>query len=155
MAYVDLNPIRADIANTPEASEFTSIHQRIQELSSVSSRIEMGKDSASVRAVPLLRFADEQGSSPAIPFSVHEYLALVDWTGRAVRQDKRGTIDSHLPSIANRLGINSDAWHRAMRPRGNVFGRAMDRLDHLRLHARTLGQSWVRGVSQAVEMCRS
>jgi hypothetical protein len=36
-----------------------------------------------------------------------------------------------------------------MRPRGNVFGRAMGKLDHLRLHAKTLGHSWVRGLRQA------
>jgi hypothetical protein len=36
-----------------------------------------------------------------------------------------------------------------MRPRGNVFGRAMGPLSQLRLHAQTLGQAWVRGLSQA------
>lgn len=78
-----------------------------------------------------------------------DYLQLVDWTGRCVRTDKRGSIAQDLPSIAVRLGIDSEAWQRAMRPHGNVFGRAMGKLDHLRLHASTLGQSWVRGLANA------
>jgi hypothetical protein len=39
-----------------------------------------------------------------------------------------------------------------LQPRGNVFGRALGRLDHLRLHAKTLGQSWVRGLQRAERM---
>jgi hypothetical protein len=148
MAYVDLNPIRAGIAKTPEASEFTSIYQRIQQIAPHTDPGRMHSKARVTDAAPsLLAFADEPGASPALPFSLHEYLALVDWTGRAVREDKRGAIDPHLPSIAYRLGIEPDAWRRAMRPRGNVFGRAMGKLDVLRLHARTLGQSWVQGLS--------
>ena len=30
MAYVDLNPVRAGIVDTPEASDYTSIQERIQ-----------------------------------------------------------------------------------------------------------------------------
>ncbi|WHI45957.1 hypothetical protein ACJJIW_11675 [Microbulbifer sp. JMSA004] len=30
MAYVDLNPIRADIGKTPEDSDYTSIQQRVR-----------------------------------------------------------------------------------------------------------------------------
>jgi len=32
-----------------------------------------------------------------IPFGFEDYLALVDWTGRIMRSDKRGHIDNNLP----------------------------------------------------------
>jgi hypothetical protein len=80
---------------------------------------------------------------------LQDYLQLVDWTGRAVRDDKRGQIDASLPPITKRLNIDPRAWKAAMQPRGNVFGRALGRLDHLRLHAQTLKQSWVSGLKRA------
>ena len=84
-----------------------------------------------------------------IESALEHYLQLVDWTGRSIRSDKRGSIDEQLLPIMKRLGIDDEAWRLAMRPRGNVFGRAMGRLDRLRLHAKTLGQSWVRGLGSA------
>ena len=54
-----------------------------------------------------------------------------------------------------RLNIDMEAWQLAMQPHGNVFGRAMGRLSYLRLHAKTLGQSWVRGLGQAERLYAS
>jgi hypothetical protein len=54
-----------------------------------------------------------------------------------------------VPAIVDRLHLNPQAWRLAMRPRGNIFGRALGRLGRMELHARTLGQSWVRGLKQA------
>ena len=68
-----------------------------------------------------------------------DYLTLVDWSGRAVRSDKRSAIASDLPPILRLLNIDAAAWKMAMRPRGNVFGQALGQLDHLRLHAKPLG----------------
>jgi hypothetical protein len=113
----------------------------------VSGKSEEGEPSAPT-CIPLRAFACS-GESSAIPYAFADYLELVDWTGRCVRADKRGFISDHLPPIARRLGIDAEAWQRAMRPRGNVFGRAMGRLDHLRLHAKTLGQSWIGSMHAA------
>jgi hypothetical protein len=103
--------------------------------------------------VPLLHFKDaaEKGS-PSVPFSLFDYVALVDWTGRVRREDKRGAIDKALPPILERLSIDSQAWQAAMQSRGNVFGRALGKLDHLRLHTNTLGQRWIKGLREAERM---
>jgi hypothetical protein len=138
MTYVDLNPIRAGIAATPEESDFTSIHQRICELRRLQEEKE-AEDAAAEVKIHLRAFSSADVPLSTIPYRFDDYLDLVDWTGRTIRSDKRGSIDERLPPIVQRLNINPDAWHRSMQRHGNVFGRAMGRLDHLRLHASTLG----------------
>jgi REP element-mobilizing transposase RayT len=153
MAYVDLNPVRAGIAATPEDSEFASIYARIQAL----------RRSASNSGVPsvapndlLLRFRDQApGENASIPLRLDEYLELVDWSGRIVRSDKPGAIDHHAPPILARLNIDADVWRNAMGVRGNVFGRALGRLDRLRLHAKALCQSRIKGLTQAERLYSS
>jgi REP element-mobilizing transposase RayT len=144
MDYVDLNPIRAGIAKTPEDSEFTSIYDRIKRVHFPSE----GQRSPS-SSLPLRPFSDENKGKHSIPFALRDYLPLVDWSGRAIRAGKRGFIDAGQPPILKRLNIDSESWEILMSRGGTVFGRAMGRLDTMRLHAATMGQSWVRGVRKA------
>lgn len=154
MVYVDLNPIRAGIADKPEESEFTSIHERIAALQRSASLSSNRFRRVNLKC--LLAFRDQaEAHAPSIPMRFHDYLRLVDWTGRMVRTDKSGAIDDEIPSIVNRLSIDPDGWKIAMRVRGNVFGRALGRLDHLRLHAKALGQSRVQGLTQARRLFRA
>jgi hypothetical protein len=50
-------------------------------------------------------------SQTGILFTFQDYLELVDWTGRIIRKDKRGFIDTALPPILNRLQITQEQWH--------------------------------------------
>ncbi|MGH8178370.1 MAG: transposase [Steroidobacter sp.] len=152
MVYVDLNPIRAVIATTPEDSPFTSIYARIEALKNkgASAQAVSTMPKSVSAAPPLLDFRPSENVN-AIPFTLRDYLELADWTGRVVRTDKRGAIDRALPAIMQSLALDEDAWRLSMRPRGNVFGRALGQLDHMRLHARTLGQSWIKGVGRATK----
>lgn len=99
MAYVDLNPIRANMAKTPEASKHTSVHKRIALLN---------KNQASPDC--LEKFVGVKQDTIGIPFKLQEYLELVDWTGRIIRPDKRGTISQSTPPILERLGLQNNAW---------------------------------------------
>ena len=121
MAYVDLNPIRAGIASTPEDSEFTSIYNRIKEMRTSASDVR-----SSTSTIPLRHFSDEgQDAKASIPYALRDYLALVDWSGRAIRAGKRGFIAADLPPILKRLSIDAEAWELLISRRGVIFGRAM------------------------------
>jgi REP element-mobilizing transposase RayT len=117
MAYVDLNPIRAAIATTPETSDYTSIQERIQPRFSltdaIKTNIELGGcERLSVPLKPLLPFDGNitQAHQAGISFHYPDYLELVDWTGRATREDKRGAIPSSTPPILERLNIKVTSW---------------------------------------------
>lgn len=45
-----------------------------------------------------------------LPFQLFDYLELVDMTGRIIREDKRGAIDTSLLPILQRLNISSENW---------------------------------------------
>ena len=105
MAYVDLNPIRASMADTPETSEFTSIKDRIEQINSSSSVTQ------SCHLQPFV--GDERFDMPAgIPFKLKDYLELIDWTGRTIKDNKRGSINSELPAILIRLQIQPKQWKK-------------------------------------------
>jgi hypothetical protein len=44
--------------------------------------------------VPLMPFDATARTPWAVPFAFEDYLELVDWTGRALRSDKRGRIEA-------------------------------------------------------------
>jgi REP element-mobilizing transposase RayT len=117
MAYVDLNPVRAGMADTLEASSHTSIRERLQpefdKQQAIDDQTECG-DLLDFKTPlkPLLTFENRlvNESQTGILFNFEEYLALVDWTGRIIRSDKRGYIDNALPPILARLQITADQW---------------------------------------------
>ena len=100
MAYVDLNPIRAKIANKPETSKHTSIKRRIDS----AKKNQPAKDLAQFVGNP--REPMPQG----LPFELMGYIELVDWTGQILRKNKRGCIPEELPPILDRIGIEPENW---------------------------------------------
>ena len=110
MAYVDLNPIRAGIAATPEHSDFTSVQQRIVELLDAHLPLAPQPKPQPQPTCALLPFKGGADHGDGIPMTLADYLDLVDWSGRAVRVDARGTISLRTPPILHRLGIAPTAF---------------------------------------------
>ena len=128
MVYVDLNPIRAGIAKTPETSDFTSVKERVadrqssQAVSAVDAqdaRIEHGPQAGWLAPVPLdpprkkvrEKLSPRRASNKGcLAMSLDQYLQLLDWTGRQWRSDKRGSLPKGLDPMLERLQCSSETW---------------------------------------------
>lgn len=117
MAYVDLNPVRAGIADTPETSNYTSIRERIApkfDLSiAVAEQVSQGALNVfSCKLKPLLPLSTSTTDSAlhCIDIELIHYLELLDWTGRSIRKDKRGYISEYNLPILKRLSIKQESW---------------------------------------------
>ena len=100
MVYVDLNPIRAGMAQTPEESVHTSVRARTN---IVQHSDDVGNDK------PMAPLAASIQSALTV-VTTTQYLELVDWTGRALHPGKTGVIDTDAPPIIRRLGLQPTQW---------------------------------------------
>jgi hypothetical protein len=119
MAYVDLNPVRADMCSTPEESDYTSIKERIASSFDLAKAIDdkIKRQRLQRFDLPLKPLAPFEGNVTSreqigILFSLKDYLQLVDATGRMIRTDKRGAITIDLPPILEGLSTNQQQWQQ-------------------------------------------
>lgn len=102
MAYVDLNPVRACLANTPESSAHTSIQKRI--------------NAAKLNRQPaqLLPFTGNPCNTmpDGLPFQLQDYIELVELSGRYLHPNKKGRIDDSASPILTRVGLAHTDWNK-------------------------------------------
>ena len=164
MAYVDLNPVRAKIADRPERSAFTGVRQRIRarqrhrigqraralpakERAAVLEKASMVAPPASpeseVWLAPVARCTVGEPPSRA-QVTVDDYLALVDLTGRALRAGKRGAIPPDLAPILARLDVKVEDWIATMTGWRSMLGGAVGHVASRAAEAGRRGVQWVR-----------
>jgi REP element-mobilizing transposase RayT len=152
--YIDLNPLAAGIAKTPEDSPHTSIRQRVNHVrqtgafetlqiaaraKSVAAAIIEGEIEQSHWLCPL---QDRSGHGTVregmlTGFSLSGYLDLVDWTARVCRTGKARMSDK-VAGIMDRLGTMAESWRARMqqllgktRLLGNYFSTRRDILQEV------------------------
>jgi len=102
MAYVDLNPVRAKAASTPESKQPKVLARFIGGMSKYKSK--------------------------GIPFELKSYLLLVEQTGRSISADKPGYIEHNLPPILERLNFEPEKWLTVTTQFENLFHGAVGRM---------------------------
>lgn len=135
MAYVDLNPIRAAMATSPEQSDYTSVQERIVHPNNHG----------------LAPFS-EQGND-SIPFNLKDYLELVDWGGREVKRNKRGYIPASMPPILVRLNMKAAPVLKYLAKDDLPSTGALGPVSRLRAFAASVGRKFVKGHMLGRRLC--
>ena len=155
MSYVDLNPVRAGVADTPEESDFTSIQRRIREQGYRNTQSKRPAiESQAVPLMPLVKQSLDRHEN-AIGFALADYLELLDWAGRTVREDKAGVIDESEPPILRRIGLDSERYLEHLGGLATIEKPTMlGHIDRLRQAADSLGRRFIKGIGEAQRLYR-
>jgi len=139
-AYIDLNPVAAGIAETPETSDHTSVKARVEHVAGLGrvKDLQAAKQGsvAGVRASKKLedglwlipiedrRRFDSKREGMLESLTLGNYLMLIEYTGRLVR-DGKASIPVGVADIFARLGSSADAWQVRMQQlcSGRLIGR--------------------------------
>ena len=134
-AYIDLNPVAAGIAQIPEASEHTSIRQRVKHFQTIrklgtlksaqkGSLVASEKIGNSEQGHWLIPFEDRRPHTHSKPtsnregmlekFTLGNYLILVEYTGRFIR-DGKAKIEKGIKQIFDRLESSIEFWNHRLK----------------------------------------
>ena len=155
MVYVDLNPISAGMCETPEASDFTSIQQRLQAYQEKTADSQIpprsqtdarGNNRETSENIPLTVFSGGFNTQKDIPFDEIDYFVLSDWTGRAVHPRKKGAIPEGLPTLLTRLDIPKERWIETVVSYEKHFSDYVGQEVNMRIAGASRGMKWLRGL---------
>jgi hypothetical protein len=142
MVYVDLNPVRAKLAEGLEDSHFTSAYNRIkarearqkqEALEQAPEQIHpLRKERLTADLRPeldkwLLSF--KSADFPVAYLTEGDYLKLLDATGRCIRTNKKGAIDPAVVPVLESLDINVDKWVQGIERYGSLTYRVVGHIE--------------------------
>ncbi len=139
MAYVDLNPIRAQLADSLESSDFTSIQTRLNKSSSA----------LKPALLPFAGDAHKNNHPEHIPYNLIEYIQLVEWSGRQIRAGRRSYIQHQVPPIFARLKMSAAAWLHNCQHLEHTYHRVIGSSSRLLEFCKKFRQQRVVGITAA------
>ena len=133
--------MRAGIAATPETSEHTSVHRRLtvdgDDLQTTTGLLPFQQQ-------PFNEQVHLASSDYVLPISFDDYLLLLDWTGRQLRDTKRGHIHTDVPHIFERLNYSPEQWLKTHTSDITLQQRAFGSVERIRRYCDELKRKWIR-----------
>lgn len=149
MAYVDLNPVRAGIAESLEDSNFTSIQERLRQ---IAGDLEEADPLVESSLLPFWEGRSIGPDSGLLPHHLRDYIELVDCTGRVTRPGKRGFLAADSPRIIVRLGLSPENWLELALEIQSLSLQAIGALDRLDAYSQLSGRRWIQGRSRLARL---
>jgi hypothetical protein len=81
-----------------------------------------------------------------LPFRLTDYLELVDWAGRMLRDNKRGSISENVPAILMQLNIDPKHWCYLSQHYESEFKSLVGTAYHVKEACEQFGQQWAHGI---------
>jgi hypothetical protein len=138
-----LNPIRAGIANSLTNSDHTSIKRRCDQAEKAEQPNEPQQQTDGLHPFAGNPRRDRPNG---LPFRLTDYLELVDWTGRILRDDKRGIIPESTPQILQQLNIDPKQGCYLSKNFESQFKSLVGTSYHIKQACEQLGKQWVHGI---------
>ncbi|MEJ2743582.1 MAG: transposase, partial [Gammaproteobacteria bacterium] len=152
MAYVDLNPVRAKMADTPETSDHTAIKHRIQHHQDKASQNPNQIHQQPEGLLPFIGYPRKGQPEKGLPFRYTDYLELIDWTGRILREDKRGATPEDKPDILVRLNLDAKHWAYLAQDFESPFKSLVGTAYKIRQACKETGRCWVHGIRRCADV---
>jgi REP element-mobilizing transposase RayT len=143
MAYVDLNPIRANLAETLNESNNTSIKRRIDSIKEKEPIDVQAYLNASVNAI------SNQMKSKKLPMSLKDYIELVEWTGKSIIHPNKHAMPSNIQSSLHRLNLQQAHWLKQIENFGKHYCHVVGPIELIKEKAKQLNQKWMKGIKAA------
>ena len=129
MAYVDLNPVRANIVKRVEAAHHTSVKHRIEQKSEEPSVL---------------------GNLSRLGVSLNEYVDVLRWTAGVDGGNTQAHSQQALRTLAH-LHQGPDTWLGLVQVNRFKY-RAYGAATRLKQYARALGQRWIKSAPSGLQV---
>ena len=138
MTYVDLNPVRANMAPGLNRSKHTTVRKRHRAVFKKSE----------IANLPLVAVIGVNSLNMPLITNAY-YLQLVDYSGRLIHPGKRGAIKETEPKALTKLGLDPNHWSAKVQGIGSGYWRVVAEVEDLIDLAKQFKQRTLYGIGVA------